>query len=82
MKSTGIVREVDNLGRLVLPKELRTTMKLDFNDPMEFYKDGDNIILRKFNSGCSGCHFCGSMENRTFFKGKFVCESCIEELKD
>ena len=79
MKSTGIVREVDDLGRLVLPKELRTTMGLDINDPMEFYKDGDDIILRRFNSGC---HFCGSIENRTFFKDKFVCESCIEELKD
>ena len=55
MKSTGIVRNVDFLGRVVIPVELRKTMNLDINYPMEFFTDGDNIILRGYNSSCQFC---------------------------
>ena len=54
-------------------------MDLDIKDPMEFFIDGDNIILREYNSGCQ---FCGSEENKIYFKDKFVCETCIERLKE
>ena len=79
MKSTGIVRNIDDLGRVVLPKELRTTMGLEIKDPMEFFIDGDNIIIRSYKTGCQ---FCGSQKNKTYFKDKFVCKSCIEDLQD
>ena len=79
MKSTGIVRDVDDLGRVVLPKELRTTMGLEIKDPMEFFIDGDNLILRAYSSGC---YFCGSDENKTYFKDKLICGSCKEKLKE
>jgi len=79
MKSTGIVRNVDDLGRVVIPIELRKTMDLNINDPMEFFTDGDNIILRSYNTGCQ---FCGSEKNRIYYKDKFVCESCINRLID
>ena len=58
MKATGIVRRVDDLGRIVLPKDLRQTMGIRTGDPMEIYTDADNIILRKYAPGCA---FCGIM---------------------
>ena len=57
MKSTGIVRNVDSLGRVVIPIELRKTMDLDINDQMQFFTDGDKIIIRSYNIGSQ---FCGS----------------------
>ncbi|MGM0420276.1 MAG: AbrB/MazE/SpoVT family DNA-binding domain-containing protein [Bacillota bacterium] len=78
MKSTGIVRKVDDLGRVVLPKELRKTMDIDVKDPMEFYVEEDKIILKKYTPAC---YFCGSVENKILYKDKYVCESCIEELE-
>lgn len=78
MKSTGIVRKVDDLGRVVLPKELRTTMDLDVKDPVEFYVDGDKIILEKYAPGCS---FCGSLEDKVLHKDIYVCKTCIEKLE-
>jgi transcriptional pleiotropic regulator of transition state genes len=60
MKATGIVRKVDNLGRIVLPMELRRTMKIAEKDPLEIYINGTDIALRKYNPGCA---FCGNTEN-------------------
>ena len=71
MKSTGIVRKVDELGRIVLPIELRRTMGIDVKDSLEIYVDGDSIILRKYEPSCI---FCGN------FKGKNVCSTCAREL--
>ena len=80
MKTTGIVREVDNLGRIVLPIEMRKTMNIDPKDPVEIYVDGDSIIFKKYESGC---HFCGDMKKEnTYYKKKLVCESCVEGLKE
>ena len=79
MKSTGIVRNVDELGRIVIPKEMRTKMNISSSDPIEIYVEGDKIILKKYENTC---HFCGSAEALTEFKGKMICHSCIGELKD
>ena len=77
MKSTGIVRRVDELGRVVIPKELRRTLGIDNGDPMEIFMDGDKIILRKYEPACI---FCGNAENTVNFKGKVVCNSCLKEV--
>lgn len=77
MKSTGIVRDIDKLGRIVLPIELRRLKDLDSGDSVEIYVEGDNIILRKHEPTCV---FCGSSNNVTEFKGKNICADCIKEL--
>ncbi|MGM9570902.1 MAG: AbrB/MazE/SpoVT family DNA-binding domain-containing protein [bacterium] len=77
MKSTGIVRKVDDLGRIVLPIELRRTLHIDEKDPLEIYVNGDNIILRKYEPTCV---FCGKTENIVNFKDKKVCSSCVDTL--
>lgn len=78
MKATGIVRKVDELGRIVLPIELRRTLNIDIKDPVEIFVDGDSIILRKYQSACV---FCGSTEAVKQIKGKNICAACIDELK-
>ena len=77
MKSTGIVRKVDELGRIVLPIELRRTMCIDVKDSLEIYVDGDSIILRKYEPSCI---FCGNAKDIVNFKGKNVCSACAREL--
>lgn len=78
MKSTGIVRKVDELGRIVLPIELRRTLHIDVRDTLEIYVEGGRIILEKYEPTCI---FCGSSTDLTDFKGKFVCKHCIESLQ-
>ena len=78
MKSTGIVRPVDNLGRVVLPIELRHNLHIDKNASLEIYVDGDSIVLKKYQPNC---YFCGSEASLVTFKDKTVCASCIAELK-
>lgn len=77
MKSTGIVRKVDELGRIVLPIELRRTMCIDVKDSLEIYVDGDSIVLRKYEPSCI---FCGNAKDVVNFKGKNVCSICAREL--
>lgn len=77
MKSTGIVRKVDELGRIVLPIELRRTMGIAERDPLEIYVDGNSIVLKKFQDSCI---FCDSSYEVTIFKGKNVCANCLKEL--
>ncbi len=79
MKSTGITRKVDDLGRIVLPVELRRTMDIDVRDPLEIYVDTDRIILKKYNPACV---FCGNAKDVTFYKDKMICRECISEIKD
>jgi len=79
MKATGIVRRVDDLGRIVLPKELRDTMDIAEKDPLEIYVEGDNIILKPYRPGCI---FCGDAEDLTEVNGKNVCGSCVSNLLD
>ena len=78
MKSTGIVRKVDELGRIVLPIELRRTYDLAVKDAIEIYTDDDKIILKKFQRTCI---FCGSGEECVEYKGKTICAACMAELK-
>lgn len=77
MKSTGIVRKVDDLGRIVLPKELRKLLHIDERDPLEIFVDNGYIMLQKYEPTCI---FCGDSNNVNGFKGKNVCKSCIAEL--
>ncbi len=79
VKSTGVMRKVDQLGRVVIPKELRTMLGIEDNkDLLEIYVEGDKIILKKFAAGCA---FCGKEGNLAIFKDKAICMDCINELK-
>ena len=77
MKSTGIVRPLDSLGRVVLPIELRRVLGLKPKDPVEIFVDGDYILLKKYQPSCV---FCDSMEEITVYKGKNVCGDCVKNL--
>jgi len=80
MKATGIVRNIDNLGRIVIPKELRTTMEIEIKDPIEIYVDEKgNIVLKKFKPSCV---FCGGEEDADEYKGKYICQNCLVELNN
>lgn len=75
MKSTGIVRKIDELGRIVLPKEIRRARGLTHGTPMELFVDEDQIILRKYEPGCV---LCGSVQNlKTHKSGKKICKKCL-----
>lgn len=78
MKATGIVRRVDELGRIVLPVELRRTLDISERDPLELYVDGASIVLRKFRPNCI---FCNSSRGVSEFRGKNVCQKCLKELQ-
>ena len=78
MKSTGIVRKVDELGRIVIPIELRRTLDIAEKDAMEIYVNEDMIVLKKYESSCI---FCGKMKNVAQYKGKNVCAKCLDEIK-
>lgn len=78
MKATGIVRRVDELGRVVLPIELRRSLDIEEKDALEIFVDKESIILKKYEETCT---FCGSTEQIGEFKGKRVCAACLEALK-
>lgn len=78
MKSTGIVRNIDELGRIVIPKEMRKKMDIASSDPVEIYVDGNKIILTKYYPCCS---FCGSESDVSEFKGKKICRECLVQIK-
>ncbi len=78
MKSTGIVRKVDELGRVVIPIELRRTLEIAEKDALEIYVDGEQIILKKYNPACI---FCGQAKDVVVFKNKNICPECLEKLK-
>lgn len=81
LKSTGIVRNTDPLGRIVLPVELRRTMELKPNDPLEIFVDGDAIMLKPYRPGCT---FCGKTERHEMksFCGHTICDDCTKKLKE
>ena len=78
MKSTGIVRKVDELGRIVLPSELRKSLGIEIKDSLEIYVSGESIILKKY---LPACIFCGEANEVTVFKGKNICSKCLKQLK-
>lgn len=77
MKSLGVVRKTDSLGRVVIPMELRRTMNIDEGDGMEIYVDNEKIILRKYQPGCS----CGAAENLIKINGVVLCHNCIDKFE-
>ena len=77
LKSTGVVRRVDELGRIVIPIELRRTMGIEEKDALEIYVDSERIILKKYEPACI---FCGNAEDVANYKGKNLCKSCLVEL--
>lgn len=77
MKSTGIVRKVDELGRIVLPIELRHTLDIEPKDSLEIYVDGNTILLRKYQPACI---FCDDAKDVILFRGKNICTNCIKQL--
>ena len=79
MKATGMVRNLDQLGRLVIPIETRRVLNLNGGDPVEIFTDGDTIILKKY---AQGCQCCGNMENIKEYKGIKICKKCLNELNN
>ena len=76
MKTTGMAKKIDELGRLVIPKEIRNALDID-NGTVELYLDGDKLIVKKWSAHCV---FCGGTDNLTQYKGKLVCSDCREEI--
>ena len=79
MKSTGIVRKVDELGRIVLPIELRRTLGIEEKDRIEIFVDGESIILRKYQPACI---FCDNAKDLINYKGKNICPDCIRAMTE
>ena len=79
MKSTGIVRKVDELGRIVLPIEMRRTLDIEEKDALEMYVEGSSVILKKYKPSCI---FCDTTKDIVVFKGKNICPKCLKELKE
>jgi transcriptional pleiotropic regulator of transition state genes len=81
MKATGIVRRIDDLGRVVIPKELRRTMGLAEGDPLEIFVDGENIVFRRYRPGCA---LCGEADLKKIkiveIHGKIICRSCTSQI--
>ena len=77
MKALGIVRNIDELGRIVIPKELRNKLDMHEGSSVEIFAQDNTICLRRFYKGC---HFCGNAEGITEFKEKLICRSCLDEL--
>ncbi len=79
MKATGIVRKIDDLGRIVLPKELRKTLNIKEGTPLEIYvEDNGKIVFMKYEPGCN---MCGQVEeNMIKYRGKVICPNCQDEL--
>ena len=79
MKSTGLVRKVDELGRIVLPIELRRTLGIEEKDRIEIFVDGESIILRKYQPACI---FCDNAKDIINYKGKNICPDCIRAMNE
>ena len=77
MKKTGITRAIDEVGRIVLPKELRATMDLNTKDELDISVEGDRIILKKIQPSCI---FCGNSENLVIFEENKICQKCVEKI--
>lgn len=78
MKSTGVIRKLDDLGRIVIPIELRRTMDIGLRDTLEIFVEDDKIILKKYHPACI---FCNDARDVVSYKDKLICKRCLEELK-
>ena len=79
VKSTGISRKVDELGRIVIPMELRTKLGIGEKDSLDIYVEGSSIILKKCNTGCT---FCGSDKDLISYADKLICPKCKEKISN
>lgn len=79
MKATGIVRKLDELGRIVIPMEVRSVLDIKVKDGLEVFTEGEFIILRKYTPHCC---LCKAVRNTVYFKGKLVCRDCIRSIKE
>ncbi len=79
MKSTGIVRKVDELGRIVIPIEIRNKFDISEKDPIEIYVDGSSIVLKKYEPNCV---FCGNTKNLVTYKDKLICSKCAQQIAE
>ncbi len=77
MKATGIIRRIDELGRVVIPIEIRNQFNIVEKDPIEIFVDNSSIVLRKYELNCI---FCGSTDDLIEYKGKLICKKCAEEI--
>ena len=77
--STGIIRRVDELGRIVIPKEMRKALDIDQKDPIEITVEGTNIVLHKYENRCV---FCGAIKPSLKYNGKLICSKCLKELNN
>lgn len=77
MKSVGVVRKIDQLGRYVIPKETREKLNIVTGDSMEIYIDGNSLILKKYSPGCI---FCGECDNTVKYQDKTICRKCAERI--
>ena len=79
MKSTGIVRRIDELGRIVLPAELRRTLNIGERETMEIFVEGSSVVLKKYRPTCI---FCDSAKDIALFKGTDICPKCLRQLRE
>lgn len=77
--STGIVRKIDELGRIVIPMEIRKELNINIKDRMEISKEGNSIILKKYENRCV---FCGKLKPEYNFEEKKLCKNCLENIKN
>ncbi len=77
MRSTGIVRKLDELGRIVLPIELRRTLDIAERDELEIYLEDDKVVLKKYEPSCI---FCGSTRGLVTYCNKNVCTDCVRKM--
>ena len=78
MKTTGMIRQLDSLGRIVLPIELRRTLDIGPKDMLEIFVEGNSVILRKYEPDCL---FCGGSRELSPYRDKMICARCLKELK-
>ena len=77
MKSTGIIRKMDELGRVVIPIEIRNQFNIAEKDPVEIYVDGSSIVIKKYEPNCI---FCGNTESLINYNDKLICEECSKKI--
>lgn len=78
MKPAGFLCKIDKLGRIVVPKPLRTKFDLNIDDTIELFTEGDAIVMKKYGMSCI---FCGNGDDLHDFKGKPICKGCLDELE-
>ena len=74
-----MTRNLDELGRIVIPKEMRKVLDINIRDPLEIFSGEGTIILKNYSPGCV---FCGNIDKAVKFKQNIICEECIQEMKD